>query len=286
MELYPVGLSTCGKVISEKLFAEFMSAGITEAEISTDLEAYDHLDFDAIRRDALSTGLHLNSFHLPFSSPDRLDISSLNGEQRGRNLAYLSEFIRKAGGIGIGKIVIHPSSEPIPDAERGERMRISKESLCLLQRTALEAGSCLCVEDLPRSCLGHTSPEMLDLLSADESLTCCFDTNHLLTEDAAQFVRALGKKIVTLHVSDFDFMNERHWLPGEGKLDFARVIEALREVGYAGAWLYEINYACPRTILRPRDLTAEDFARNARELFHGLTPTVISTHKEKLGMWE
>ena len=59
-------------------------------------------------------------------------------------------------------------------------MELAKEGLFLLSRVATEAGAHLCVEDLPRTCLGNSSAEILELLTADPSLTVCFDTNHLL----------------------------------------------------------------------------------------------------------
>ena len=108
----------------------------------------------------------------------------------------------------------------------------------------------------------------------------------MLYEDAVDFIRNVGDKIVTAHVSDFDFYNERHWLPGEGKLDWQAILRALKEIGYQGPWLYEIGFACPKTIYRDRDLTCDDFVRNAKELFNNTSITTFSRHKEKLGMWE
>jgi sugar phosphate isomerase/epimerase len=43
----------------------------------------------------------------------------------------------------------------------------------------------------------------------------CFDTNHLLKESSEDFARAVGPHIVTLHVSDYDGKDERHWMAGE-----------------------------------------------------------------------
>ena len=39
---------------------------------------------------------------------------------------------------------------------------------------------------------------------------------------------------MTLHVSDFDGVDERHWMPGKGIVDWNDVIAALVEVGYEG----------------------------------------------------
>ena len=53
------------------------------------------------------------------------------------------------------------------------------------------------------------------------------------------------------------------------------ILKALKDINYSGPWLYELEFASPATMPRSRDLTCEDFARNAKELFDGSTLTVI-----------
>ena len=165
-------------------------------------------------------------------------------------------------------------------------MSCAKAHLASLAEIAKQYGAVIAVENLPRTCLGRNSDEMLVLISAHENLRVCFDTNHLLGEDPIAFLDRVGEKVITTHVSDYDFVNERHWLPGEGRLDWQAILGKLREIGYGGVWLYEISFSCPKTILRDRDLTCEDFVRNAEELFEGIVPTVASRPKPNLGMWE
>jgi sugar phosphate isomerase/epimerase len=69
----------------------------------------------------------------------------------------------------------------------------------------------------------------------------CLDPNHLLGESHSALINALAGKIVTTHISDYDFLEERHWMPGEGKIDWPRLVAALKEVGYSGPFLYEIS---------------------------------------------
>lgn len=118
------------------------------------------------------------------------------------------------------------------------------------------------VENIPRTCLGNKSAEIKSLISRHRSLKVCFDTNHLLDQRNADFVRDIGEKIITLHVSDYDFLNERHWLPYEGKQNWVELVTALEEVGYNGAWMYEIAFYIPNTIERSRRLNFDDFKQN------------------------
>ena len=115
----------------------------------------------------------------------------------------------------------------------------------------------------------------LRLLAADPRLRVCFDTNHLLRETHGNFVKAVGEKIVTTHVSDYDFIDEKHWLPGEGKVDWPTLTQLLKNAGYGGVWLYEVGFKAPRSRPRSRDLTCEDFVRNAREIFGGFPITAV-----------
>ena len=110
---------------------------------------------------------------------------------------------------------------------------------------------------------------MLQLLEANPYLRSCFDTNHLLQEDPLVFIEALKEKIVTLHVSDYDFINERHWLPGDGLLDWKAVMKKLDEIGYRGVFMYETGKTKQRADGEERILTPADYRANA-EMLHCL----------------
>lgn len=277
-----IGLSSCGKGMSESLFSSYREAGLEAMEISPRTQECPDFDFAQAKKWADEYGVLLNSFHLPFYPFSELEISVSDAEVRERTVAYLAELIRRAGDVGIDKFVIHPSGEPIDEADRTERMETSKESLARLSRVAVASGGVLAVENLPRTCLGRNSDEMLELVSADPDLGICFDTNHLLKENFEDFLRKVGDKVVTIHVSDYDFKDERHWLPGEGELDWNRMYDALLACGYRGPWLYEIDFGTPWTIRRDRNLTCADFVQNAKEIFAQKPLTVIGTPKEGL----
>ncbi len=166
---------------------------------------------------------------------------------------------------GARIFVVHPSLEPIPDLERDVFMQYAKEGLSALAAFAAEGGARIAVENLPRTCLGRTSSEIAELISAHDNLFVCFDTNHLLIEDTLSFVKALGDKIIATHFSDYDFVDEKHWLPGEGKVDWVSLMNALDETAYDGPITYEVNYH-GGGMKRSRNLRPEDFVRNAREL--------------------
>ena len=274
-----LGLST-PDFINEQLFCDMKNAGITDMEISVSKELSEKLDYDKIKEWSEKYGINLWSFHLPFWPFSEIDISKL--EIAKESVEYLKGYIDKATKIGVDKFVIHASGEPIEDSDRAVRMETAKDSLCDLATYASKKGACILVENLPRTCLGRNSSELLELLSAHSELKACFDTNHLLGEDYVKFIHAIGKNIASTHISDYDFKDERHWLPGEGKIDWQKLMDALDKVGYDEMWLYEIGLKAPSTITRDRDLNIEDFAQNARTLFEGKTPAPLGTPKGDL----
>lgn len=280
-----LALSTSGRNISRQTFEAYKAAEIEAMEISEGRKINaDAIDFPMIRALSDEYGVKLWSFHLPFGPFDEIDISQPSLAEY--TVKYFCSLIDKATAVGIHTLVIHPSGEPIAEEDRPLRLECAKQSLFALAEYASAKGAVIAVEDLPRTCLGRSSSDILSLLSAHPALRVCFDTNHLLSESIVDFIKAVGDKIITTHVSDYDFVNERHWLPGEGKINWIQLRDALISVGYDGYWLYELGLSgSDWTIDRPRDLTHEDFSRNFNEIMSGTPPTPVGTAKPALPMF-
>ncbi|MCQ2471100.1 MAG: sugar phosphate isomerase/epimerase [Clostridia bacterium] len=262
--MYKLGLSTCGKTVDENLFKSYSEAGIKAMELSMNSEDYDVFDYENALRLSQKYDVELWSFHLPFMPFNELDISAPS--LKNDTVSYLKSLIEKASSIGIKRFIIHSSGEPV--FEREARMEIAKESLKELADFAKTFDAVICVEDLPRTCLGRNSDEILELISAHDSLKVCLDTNHLLSENLSDFIKKVGDKIITTHISDYDFVDEKHWLPFEGKINWDEVVSALNEINYDGVWLYEIGFKAPWSMPRERDLTCDDFRKNAEKIFN------------------
>ena len=281
---YELGLSSWGKELDDKLFCAYKANGITKIELSK--SDYSQMDFREVEILSKKYDIQLWSLHLPFAPFTEIDISSTDEDLRISTIKKYEALIEKGSQIGIKHFIVHPSGEPIEDVDRENKMRQAKKSLTQLVEIAADYNAVIVVENLPRTCLGNSSKEILELVAVDNRLRVCFDTNHLLGEKIEEFILAVGEKIITTHVSDYDAINERHWLPGEGVIDWNNLIDALGRIGYKGPWLYEIGFGIPKTILRDRLLTCEDFARNAKEVLEKRKITVFSKPKPNLGMWE
>ena len=251
-------LARSSRVDRETLEAE-AKAGIQAIEISLGKGEYPALDFELAKKNIAEFGLELWSFHLPFSPFAEMNPASTNKGLREYTVNLFSYYIKKAASIGCKVVTIHPSGEPIADEDRAEQMKCSKDSLFKLAEIAERNGVYLAVENIPRTCLGNCSDEILELISPHRNLKVCFDTNHLLIEKNVDFIKKCGKHIITTHVSDYDFLNERHWMPFEGKNNWKEIVETLENVGYCGPFLFELGLVTHDELIRPRELTFDDF---------------------------
>ena len=270
--MFKIGMSSCGfEINGENLYA-MKKSGIDNLEISLKSERYPCFDYKGTRALADKYGITLWSFHLPFLPFSELEISTSDNALRSASVKYLCELIKKGSDIGIDKFIVHPSGEPIAKEEREERIKLSMDSLNTLAECAAACGSAVCVEDLPRTCLSSNIEDMKKLLSANEKLKVCFDVNHLLIDKHTDFISAFADKIVTTHISDYDFIDERHWLPAEGLIGWNELYLALKESGFDGVWMYELGFDEPKTLKRTRVLTFDDFYNNAHAIFNGDKP--------------
>ena len=270
--MYKIGLSSCGFQLTEDNFIKLQEANISGIEVSMNSNEYQYINYKEISEFSKKYNVNLWSFHLPFYPFETNNISSLDKNVRKNTIEYLEDFIKKGANIGIDKFIIHPSGEPNLDSERQEKMKRSMESLDILAEIAHKEGAIIAVEDLPRTCLGHDAEEIAMLISANHKLRVCFDTNHLTVDNNIRFIEKLGDKIVTIHVSDYDFIDERHWLPGEGKINWQEFYNKFNTIDYKGLWLYEISLSSEKTLKRNRHLEFNDFYINAQNIFSGKNP--------------
>ncbi len=261
--MYDVGLSTCGFELTEENFKALQQSNIKAIEISMRFDRYKDIDYKRVKELSEKYGIKLWSYHLPFVPFEEIDPSSKSKSVRENTVAYFSRLIKLSADIGIDKFVVHPSGEPIPDADRTEKLAYSAETLDKLAEIAHKSGAVIAVENLPRTCLGNSAEEISSLIAVNDKLRVCFDTNHLLSGDFEGFVKKHGDKIITLHVSDYDFIDERHWLPGEGGIDWCKMRSSLENARYGGVWMYELGLKTPKGITREKELTFADFYNNA-----------------------
>jgi sugar phosphate isomerase/epimerase len=118
------------------------------------------------------------------------------------------------------------------------------EALKKCAKLSEDAGVTMTVEPHPGRYLANTDGALRLLEHVDSpAVGINFDPSH--TFPVGDFpnisVYRLGKRIKHLHVSDNDGVTNVHWRPGEGKIDWLAMFQALKDVGYDGVISMELE---------------------------------------------
>ena len=225
-----VGLSV-GSISPERM-ERFAKAGLDVVEFSGNPET---VDWAGVARAAAETGVEFRSIHLPFI---RENVMTKDPEEWKRVLDRYRQCLDYCAAGG-GKIaVVHPGNAVPPEAERESYLRSSIDHMGLLTEECKARGLILAVENMPNG-LCRTAAEAARILVSLPDLRFCFDTNHLLRNTHEDFIKTVAHRMVTTHISDFDFVTEKHWFPLQGQINWRTVISVLDSVGYAGPFVYE-----------------------------------------------
>lgn len=190
--------------------------------------------FEAIEAQNLCTW----SVHLPFGRG--WDIAHYDEEERDAVVESLKRVIMLTKDRHPRIYVLHGCLEPVAPEQRPVRIARSIQSMRELDAFAQKFGARIALEDLPRSCLANSAIETRAMMLAAE-VPICFDVNHLLGDTHENFLKAMATNIVTTHLSDYDGIDERHRLPGEGIVPWKEVFIGMQKAGYRGPYLFELK---------------------------------------------
>jgi sugar phosphate isomerase/epimerase len=258
-ESWGLGISSSlFSTLDETVFLECMEAGIEKMEVCLLGDWVCNPDKEVsrvcadIKCKADKAGMDVWSIHLPFGWD--WDISEPDVDRRRSAIDGQIRLLELAAILEPKKAVIHGSFEPIGDNDRDARISACRDSLRIIGEKAASIGVELAIECLPRTCLGNSIQEMEKLIQGNDKIGVCCDTNHLFRESPGDFIRKTGSRVVTLHVSDFDGVDERHWMPGKGIVDWNDVIAALVEVGYEGPFTFELSHKNTEETYTPKKI--------------------------------
>ena len=170
-------------------------------------------------------------------------------------LLALENTIRGCDLINCRNLIIHPfflGYDKKLNAE--EEWNLNIRSYTSLIPAAKEYGVTICLENMfstykrkvYAACCSEidTACRMIDELNriaGKKMFGFCLDSGHMLLcgLDAKETVLKLGKRICAFHLHDNDGSNDQHLAPYMGILDWNRLIEGIKEIGYDATLSFE-----------------------------------------------
>jgi sugar phosphate isomerase/epimerase len=124
------------------------------------------------------------------------------------------------------------------------------------------AGLTLCIENVSW-CYLRTPEQVRAITQADLPVAFTFDAFQAGESDVepAALIRAMGDRLTTVHLSDYEPGGPRHLPPGAGGLNWPKLLRALQAVDYRGPLILEPAHVRDREVL----LEAREFVRRGWE---------------------
>ena len=246
---WPIGISTgCFyRTPITAVLQDIRDGGFTLLEICSfpdHLPYYNHEAVKRARDEIDKLGMEAFSFHAPFA--DEIDITALDPGKRQHALEALLSACDAAAILGARHIVIHPGPEregKPPVEELYQRMRNAAEVLSTVATHCRKLGLLLLMENmLPHLLFGHTS-DILYMLGAikETNVGTCLDTGHAnLSGELFNVVHKMSGHLRMIHANDNNGDRDAHLVPGEGNIDWTRIVQELANVNFRGTVILEL----------------------------------------------
>jgi sugar phosphate isomerase/epimerase len=249
MTSWPIGLSTgcfyhrnildCLLLIRE--------SGFSMIEVCSTPEHLNFHDVKSVHQAAeriRELGMEAYSFHAPFAP--NIDIASSDDAQRAASVTEILKAAEAAALLLVHYFVMHPGPEnpaTVSPEEQLPRMQHVVESLNRIARRCKELGIiCVLENKLPHLLFGNTSDILwiLDGINSAE-VGACLDTGHAyLGGDIHHLLHKLAGHLRMIHAHDNDGGGDNHLPPGDGKINWNKLLRDLVEIRFRGAFILEM----------------------------------------------
>jgi sugar phosphate isomerase/epimerase len=205
----------------------------------------------AAKKAADEAGLEIWSIHMPFGKNTDL---SLIDESRRKNVIEFQKKALEFLAILKPKIILFHPSYYLGLGERRERTMQLILSANELNKAVKKIGATMVIENMlgPELLVVPNGNQERPLLRTVKEAKAIFkklpkdvyaavDLNHIKKPE--EILRALGKRVKTIHVADGDGNEERHYFPcdNRGQNDWKTILNTLNSIGYKGPFMYESN---------------------------------------------
>lgn len=232
-----------GLVVKDRM-GLFMENGINYMEFrfdkTPDLE-FGRNFINEVKEEKKKYGFITRTAHLPF--PEGYDLSVIDEETRKQAVQNQKEIVSMALELEPEVLVLHTSRGHVEEEERPARREALIKSLKEFAPWCKERGLKIALENLIPGSLLMSSSDLVGVIEAvgEDNIGICFDVNHLFAESHLDFIKNAGKYIITMHISDNDGIQERHFEPGDGVLDWHTIFTEMDKIGYDGTMICELG---------------------------------------------
>lgn len=208
---------------------------------------------EEIRRTVEAVGLKVNQTHAPFQ------FKNWNDQNHFQTVIYprLVRSLEISAMLGAKICVVHPLHYDEYHGHEEEWFERNMSFYRSLIPYCRAYGIKVAVENMWRNhplrgnivvdtcALKEEFVRYVDTLDS-EYMVACLDLGHVglcFQEDEAQdVIRTLGHdRLQALHVHDNNYRADQHYLPFQGKMNWAEITRALGEINYTGDFTYEVN---------------------------------------------
>lgn len=176
------------------------------------------------------------SVHLPFMGGNKTWDASLLDEAARKDVSErLFKMISEHSDLLAKDVTMHASMEP-PLAEHPARLECVCRTITELLPLAKEFGFSLNIEYLPRKCIGNCVEELDEIINRFDPkyVNMCMDVNHVMDKynELPDIITHFAPRMRTLHINDYDGIDEKHWFPGQGVINWGAVMKAIKAIDH------------------------------------------------------
>ena len=250
MTNWPIGLST-GCFYQQSILdclTAIRASGFDMIEVCSWPAHLDYRDRDAVERAAAriqELGMEAYSFHAPFS--DQIDIASVDETLRQAALLEILVAAEAAAALKVHYFVIHPGPELSNEMKPEERLARMENVVASLNTVAERCRAlgimCVLENKLPHLLFGNTTDILwiIDAIRTSE-VGACLDTGHAtIAGDIFALLHKLAGHLRIIHAHDNEGHSDIHRAPGDGVIDWERLLRELVQARFHGAFILELS---------------------------------------------
>lgn len=164
------------------------------------------------------SGLIFENIHAPFNNAN--DLWHENKTARNNTIKKHLNWLEDCAKYNIPLMVMHVTEGDNPAAPNKHGI----ESILCLVRFAENVGVKIAIENTRRE--DNISFILNEILS--DHLGYCFDSSHanLYSDKGETLLKNYGDRLIATHLSDNDGIKDRHWLPGNGIIEWKNIIDS------------------------------------------------------------